>query len=177
VASGASRSPAPVGLRIARALILSVLSAAAVGCHNGPCKAPGVAEGEQFQITVLAVTGGPCTIAPLAPGESFVLTGGAALMDGQSCTVVGASPEVPAFASAVLTSCRESQMQLGLDCMGMIDPSCPVSAQLRLAPHIDPGVASIDHGTFSIIWTGSSCNPGGCIETYDVRIDRLTAIR
>ena len=168
----------PAKRRAAALLVLSVSSAVLIGCHNGPCKAPGVAEGEQIQITVLAVTEGPCTIAPLSPGDSFVLTGGAVVNDSQLCPVVGASPQVPVFAATVLSTCRSSdQSQLGLDCMGMIDANCAVTANFRLGPHLDPGVASIDHGTLSIFWTGSSCNPGGCVESYDVRIDRLSAAR
>ena len=163
--------------RAAAMLALSVLSGATGGCHNGPCKDPGVADGEQIQITVLAATQGPCTIAPLSPGDSFVLTGGATVKDYKSCPVVGASSQVPAFAASVLTTCREGESQLALDCTGMIGADCAVTAALELGPYLDPGVASIDHGMLAITWSGSSCNPGGCVESYDVRIDRLSAAR
>ena len=114
-----------------------------------------------------------CTVAPLAVGDSFILTGGAARRDPDLCTVRGASPEVPSFATSVLTSCEESLKELGLDCTGMIGASCQVSADLQVGPHIEPGVTTIDNGVFEIVWSGSACNPGGCIETYNVRIDRL----
>lgn len=155
-------------------LLGALIAAAAVSaCHNGPCRDPGLDEGERFRITVLTSVADPCPFAPLAAGDSFVLTGGAALADPALCTVRGASPEVPAFADAVLTSCREGLMQLGLDCNGTLDPNCPVSAQLRLGEYIDRGVSSIDRVGFSIVWSTNGCNGGGCRDDYDVRIDRF----
>jgi hypothetical protein len=143
-------------------------------CHNSPCPDPGFDEGERFQVTVVGATQGPCPfVAPLAAGDSFVLTGGAALTDPAQCTVRGASPEVPGFAAAVLSNCREALMSLGLDCAGMVDPSCSVSAQLRLGPRLERGVATVPGGVFSIVWSTNGCNGGGCRESYDVRIDRL----
>jgi hypothetical protein len=159
----------------AAALVLSAAAAAVTGCHNAPCREPGFDEGERFQITVLAPLTGPCTFAPLAAGDTFVLTGGAAQTDAASCPVRGASPEVPAFATAVLTSCRESLTQLGLECMGTAPVSCAVSAQLRLSPLVQRGVDTIPHGVFTVVWSTNGCNGGGCRDDYDVRIDRLAA--
>ena len=163
--------PSPAGtVSLLPLLLLASLGASAC---TADCKPPGYSEGERFQLTVLSRASGACTVAPLAVGDSFILTGGAAQRDPQLCTARGASPEVPSFATSVLTSCTETLMQLGLQCMGMIGPSCPVTAVLRVDPYIAPDAITIDDGVFHILWTGSACNPGGCIETYNVRIDRL----
>ena len=144
------------------------------GCHNSNCKEPGFNEGEQFRITITSPSERQCAVAPLAVGDSFVLTGGAQLLQGDGCHVRGATPQVPSFATTVLTSCRESAFQLGLDCTGMITPACNVSAQLRVGPDIEIGTTAIEGGVFSILWTGSDCLPGGCTDKYGVRIERTT---
>ena len=154
-------------------LVLSALLASVAACHNSPCHNPGFEEGERFQVTVLGANTAACPFAPLAPSDSFVLTGGRALQDASQCTVRGATPEVPAFAAGVLTSCRESLTSLGLECTGVVYPSCPVSAQLRLAPRIERDVVTIEDGLFWIVWSTNGCNGGGCRDDYDVRIHRM----
>ena len=168
-----ARQTKPSPARTVSLLPLLLLAALGPSACTADCKPPGYSEGERFQLTVLSRATGACTVAPLAVGDSFILTGGAARRDPDLCTVRGASPEVPSFATSVLTSCEESLKELGLDCIGMIGASCQVSADLQVGPHIAPGVTTIDDGVFEIVWTGSACNPGGCIETYNVRIDRL----
>jgi hypothetical protein len=169
-------TPAPARLRLPRWVLgaFGLAASALSACHLGKCEEPGYAEGEQFRITVLSKEDGVCNVAPLAAGDSFVLTGGAAVTIADECTVRGASPEVPAFATALVTSCAEADMQLGLDCHGTMGVTgCDALAQMRLSPYIAPGVATIDAATFSILWTASGCPSGSCRETYQVRVDRL----
>ena len=169
-------TPAPARFRLSRWLLgaFGLGASALSGCHLGNCEEPGYAEGEQFRITVLSKEDGVCNVAPLAAGDSFVLTGGAGVKTAEQCTVRGASPEVPAFATALVTSCAEAGMQLALDCNGTMGVTgCDALAQMRLSPDIAPGVATIDVATFSIVWTASGCPSGSCRETYQVRVDRL----
>ena len=42
------------------------------------------------------------------------------------------------------------------------------------APHIDRGTDHIENGILQVAWLmEASCNTGGCVDNYDVRIDRL----
>jgi hypothetical protein len=154
---------------------LGLGASALSGCHNGNCKQPGYSEGEQLRITVLSKEDGACNVAPLAAGDSFVLTGGASVQTADGCTVRPASPEVPSFATSLVTLCREANMQLALDCTGTMGVAgCDLLAQMRLDPDIASGVATIDPATFTITWVSNGgCPSGSCREIFRVRVDRL----
>jgi hypothetical protein len=169
-------TPAPALFRLRRWLLgaLGLGASALSACHIGNCKEPGYREGEQLRITVLSKEDGVCNVAPLAAGDSFVLTGGASVQTADGCTVRPASPEVPSFATSLVMSCQEANMQLALDCTGTMGVAgCDALAQMRLGPYVAPGVTTIDPATFTIVWTASGCPSGSCRETYRVRVDRL----
>lgn len=143
-------------------------------CHVKDCQDLGFDEGEQVRITLLnlATGSGDCNIAPLVPGDWFTLTAGAVVKDPYLCDVRGAKPDVPSFAATILTSCRQMATQFGLECTGLTPSGCAVSMQLAIRPHIDRKATTVQGGV-TIIWSGSTCSPGGCVGIYDVRIDRL----
>jgi hypothetical protein len=55
----------------------------------------------------------------------------------------------------------------------MIGASCQVTVDMSVGPYIPSEATSVDNGLFTVVWTGYPCVSGGCVETYDVRIDRL----
>jgi len=158
----------------------SILACAlVVGCHNYPCPAVGFAEGEQFRITVLArhSDAGLCPVMDvpsLQPGDTFTLVGGKYVdMESTGCTRLGRPGPAP-FSTDVLVSCTEGRSQLGLQCMGETAAGCALTADVYVSPRIAPGVSTIEQGTLTVGWLmAASCNTGSCVDTYDVRIERL----
>jgi hypothetical protein len=176
------------------ATVVSLLTCALLnhGCVS-PCRAPGYDAGEQFKITVLSWREGEsvCPDIGLAPGDSFVLTAGNILkawVGQDQCDVRSARAEVPSFAARTLTTCRETPLQLGLECNGRslspcacqgprMEPSCGVAATIDIGlPFIERGRDTFEEGLLRVWWTnaGDGCNPGCGIAMYNVRIERLS---
>jgi hypothetical protein len=150
-------------------------------CHNEPCPPIGFDEGERFQITILGsrTDGRPCDdmkdVPRLQPGDAFTLVGGNYVdFPSTGCTRLG-RPGPPPFATDVLTSCAQpGRQQLGLQCSGVTAAGCPITAEIGTGPHIDRGIDHIEQGFLGVTWyMDASCNTGGCVDNYDVRIDRL----
>jgi hypothetical protein len=164
-------------------LPLLVSMVALGGCRRGPCD-DGLQEGERFQITVLSDTRpGACEDrAPsLSPGDVFTLVAGPAVMqetnfgDGESgiCTSHGALVDSPPFATDALTSCATDaeHHQLGLMCTGADAASCRLSVTALINSEIPVGAQVVDHAVLWMTWV-NDCEPGSCLQLYDVRIDR-----
>jgi hypothetical protein len=146
------------------------------GCHLEKCEAPTYDEGDRFRITVLARRSNspPCDAVPLAVGASFELTAGGIVHDSQGCGVRVAQPDVPSFASGVLTSCTNGlDASLSMVCTGRTMANCGVRASIIVGVKIARSQTSVDDGILNIDW-GSECFTGNlCSDSYDVRIERL----
>jgi len=162
-----------------RAPLLTLALLAVAGYHNYPCPPVGIAEGESFRITVkgLRADGAPCDgmdVPRLQPGDTFTLVAGEYVdNEANGCTRLG-RPGPPPFATDVLTSCRAGVFELGLECDGQTAAGCPIGARIYVGPDIAPGVNTIEDGVMGVTWMmAGSCNSGGCVDNYDVRIERL----
>ncbi len=154
-------------------------------CRRAPCD-DGLQEGERFQVTILSHTtaGSSCQahVPSLAAGDVFTLVAGPAVMtnknygDGESgiCISHGAVVDTPPFAADALTSCATDAKhhQLGLMCTGADPSGCALSVTALINSEIPVGAAIVDHAVLWMTWI-NDCEPGSCLQLYDVRIDRL----
>ena len=161
------------------------LCLAAAGCHNDPCYEAGFDEGERFQFTMLDVQKrllgpadaqpNPCDELPLAAGDTFILVGGSKYDDGgvfQDCSGRSARPDVPSFATDVVTSCEEIKVVFGLQCTTETSTACGFTFATNLRADIEPGATTISRAEL-YIGAHDSCAGAGCDLYSTVRIDRL----
>lgn len=177
IRSQVSRLPSVLG----GVALLCVVSS----CHNAPCYEAGFDEGERFQLTVLDVEKtllgrgdvepNTCNILPLAPGDSFTLTAGPSYSNGGShrdCVGRSATPEIPSFATGLVTSCTATDEVLGLRCTSETSTACGVTFGTNLMSDIPPGTSTVT-GAHLYIGVHDGCSGAGCDQHYVVRIDRL----
>jgi hypothetical protein len=158
---------------VRRAVFVACLALPWTGCHQPVCPEPGYDAGERFQVTVVDRTDGPdCGVASLKPGDTLTMVAGELLTMSDGCSVRAAEPAVPAFARDLVSMCAASPWPLGLSCNGAPSPTTVCFAQMAVHASIQRGAQSAD-GRFTVAWSGV-CNPHGCIDTYDVHVERLS---
>lgn len=174
------RKPCPIALCTAL-VAASVLS----GCHSScPGDESGIAEGDQFQITVLSMSSSSasCGAPSLPSGTSYVVVAGPGEpLGGGTCPpFVHAAQAVvpsPAFDPDQLTSCSGPGLaggELGFMCSGTESSGCHIQAYVvfNQSPS-DGGTGSGAAGSVSVSWILSDCGQPQCDQTYSARIDRL----
>ena len=167
-------------------LYVSVLAASELsGCHSScPGDTSGIAEGDQFRITVLSMSSSSATCAApsLSNGTSFtVVAGPGEPLGGASCApIVHAAESVvpsPALDSGQLTSCIGQTVGggvLGFICSGKEASACAIDAEVVFDKWIsDGGADASDLGSMSVSWGLSACGQAQCDQSYGVSIDRL----
>jgi len=156
------------------------------GCRSScPGDSSGIAEGDQFRITVLSLSSSsPSCAAPSLPvGTSYVVVAGPGEpFGGATCPpiVYGAQTLLPSppFDPDELTSCRDPGLgggQLGFMCFGTESSGCGIDVSVVFDESAsDGGIDAGGVGSMSVSWTLSACGDPQCDQTYAVRIDRLT---
>jgi hypothetical protein len=155
------------------------------GCRSScPGDTSGIAEGDQFRITVLSMSSSTasCAAPSLPSGTSYVVVAGPAEpLGGASCApIVHAAESVipsPAFDPGQLTSCTGRTLGggvLGFTCSGTEPSGCAIDADVVFDKWgSDGGADASDLGSMSVSWGLSACGQAQCDQSYGVRIDRL----
>jgi hypothetical protein len=162
---------------------------AAVACGKpDSCPPPNYSPGDKFKVTINSLRVGEiaCAEMPLAPGDSFVVIASnypVPDVTGRSrCYTYPATPDVPAFAEGVMTSCKPGDEQLGVQCEGVTAHGCMVtmSTGVGQVPSASQGV--VNHTLFGFNTGGGQMVDGGEIcsmsaecglNQFDVTVERL----
>jgi hypothetical protein len=156
---------------ISRLVLLVSSAAAASACHNEPCADPGFAAGEHFQVSILGRSSStpPCNVRNLEPGDTFTVSSGSLVPVNGACFVRSARPEVPSFATELVSSCKGASLPLGEVCQST--SGCLVETYFLMS-----SIQQTDQqgsARYTVTWGGTCAPPAGCSDAYDVQMDRL----
>ena len=169
-------------VRVESGVVVGAVVAAATGCEPSNCRDPGLEEGEQVRVTIVAQretsdlpSGEVCgDLPPLAPGYAFVLTGGETfpLEEPWYCDGRAARPDLPDFAQGMFTECQSSDNTLGLTCTGEERDGCTPWIGFSVRP-IPSGWDSAGDAAMWMRWYEACVGAESCIIWYDARVERI----